>query len=1130
MMKKLVKLIAVVMLVAMLFSVLPASAFAISSDDEDTTFTSGDTSTLSTNSDNSNSSISSPTPTDSGTSNSTISVNQNTITAIENYINSNASDPYIENISNNKSYLAYIIDNTINCVDSNSWSVGPYFDNAISIFGKAVFKDILSPMLDAYNQIMLKDFSDLTDEDIAFRKFYVTVAKKVGMATPGLMMGTSQTSTITSAPQTYAATNYDDYIVISDSTHNSSNPFTDKIEVTGGKYTFRNIALKGAGFDIQGGTVVIDGCYVANATALKVTGGTVTVNGSTFDNVTDKNPNNVVDISGTSSSVNIASNSVIKAYGAGNAINISGGTLTSSGTIQGSNDTYAINLTSGTATLKSGTVSGGAGVYVAIGATLNVTGAQITAINGTRSSSTLIGTPVFCGAGVVTSSGTVSVSGGKITSSCTGAIVSLDLSKQEAQGTCKANVTVRNPSSMLSNGADYSNYKSAVAEVGGKQYSSLSAAVGAANNGETVKLLDDTTITAQISSGKTITIDGAGHKISSSVSAIKNTGDLTLQNVSIDMLSTQNANAVENSNELTLKNVTINNCAGTCVETTAGNTYIEGLTTNASSGTGLVAKAGMTTVTSADIKCAKSIDASNANIKVVQGTFADSKGDGTITSGNYAAEGTSYTYSSGVGTYTPNSADYSITVVNGGASSGGENYVKYVQNSTKKISFKTNKALKEIGYIDANGNYNALTTNPSSTSPSSPGKEPELVLSAAPFETIDPGMYQMVFKFDNGVQKRPFKLAVIPESYSVSTGKTTTYEKSTIAYYETGSSQYIDISIYTTDATYSATNECIALKPNKILLSTTTSISDGIDVGYSAPTSGKGIKDDPYTYSIQKGFADSMPTGLNYVLIVYDDLILAKPVKFGNAVASMTPESGSWSSLSSALTFKVYPDITSLKLGDTLLTEKDDYTYNTKTHVLTLLNSKMANVAYGSYKLTATTSAGTVGADIKVGSQLKAKTVDYHVINGTADLTFVASDPIKEGTVYYGYKDKIAIPAEYIKYNNSKEFTISANFLNQLSTLGTYYIGCDVDPVDTLAGTTELLTVGCTFRIVSAYEAAYTPDTGDTYNRWIYVAIVVLVAVLFVTILLPKIKAMKKEVVDKVSADTAKKNTKIKKK
>ena len=73
-----------------------------------------------------------------------------------------------------------------------------------------------------------------------------------------------------------------------------------------------------------------------------------------------------------------------------------------------------------------------------------------------------------------------------------------------------------------------------VAEVGNNGYSTLAAAVAAAQNGDTITLLKDATGRISVSAGTTLTLDLGGHKLSNDSYALDVYGNLTVKNGTVE--------------------------------------------------------------------------------------------------------------------------------------------------------------------------------------------------------------------------------------------------------------------------------------------------------------------------------------------------------------------------------------------------------------------------------------------------------------------------------------------------------------------------------------------------------------------------------------------------------------------
>ena len=101
-------------------------------------------------------------------------------------------------------------------------------------------------------------------------------------------------------------------------------------------------------------------------------------------------------------------------------------------------------------------------------------------------------------------------------------------------------------------------WEKAVAEINGKPYSSVQAAIDAAEAGGTVKLVDNVALEAQLVIGGKVILDLNGHKITGSIDdaiLVNATGDLTLTGAG--SIEIENWTAINNAGSLTIENVTV---------------------------------------------------------------------------------------------------------------------------------------------------------------------------------------------------------------------------------------------------------------------------------------------------------------------------------------------------------------------------------------------------------------------------------------------------------------------------------------------------------------------------------------------------------------------------------------------
>lgn len=269
-----------------------------------------------------------------------------------------------------------------------------------------------------------------------------------------------------------------------------------------------------------------------------------------------------------------------------------------------------------------------------------------------------------------------------------------------------------------------------------------------------------------------------------------------------------------------------------------------------------------------------------------------------------------------------------------------------------------------------------------------------------------------------------------------------------------------------------------------------------------------------YVYFISYADLDNLAAGQNYAFLYYDldnGAIERLPFTFKNSAVSISPTSMDWSSVNGYAYFTVKPDVLD---NDSVYIdgEKIDsayWTYNKSTHVLAIKESYLNALKHKEHTLEVITSKGKVSATIDTGVSLKPKSVNYHVYGGGKSLSFIASDVInKDGGVWIGSTNPTRLDPSAYTWDGDNGFTLSAAFLNKLS-YGTYYVSAYVFNGEEYEYKTT------TFRVLSASEAAYTPATGDNSNIIMWVAILVLSAVIILVIILPRLKKSKvKETTD----------------
>ena len=183
-----------------------------------------------------------------------------------------------------------------------------------------------------------------------------------------------------------------------------------------------------------------------------------------------------------------------------------------------------------------------------------------------------------------------------------------------------------------------------------------------------------------------------------------------------------------------------------------------------------------------------------------------------------------------------------------------------------------------------------------------------------------------------------------------------------------------------------------------------------------------------------------------------------------------------WPYGSDTLGFKVSPDVKGVTIDGTELTDKQ-YSVD-KNGILWIAASKLQKLNYGKHSIVVNTSYGDVEGEFYTKVGVEPKNEDYHVKGGKKNLSFVSSEPVKE--VYVGRE---VLKSSY--YSLSKDrmtITLNADFMNRLKADVTY----------SLTVTTEAGNASCNFRILSPGSAANRPQTGDESNMLIWAAVMVL--------------------------------------
>ena len=202
--------------------------------------------------------------------------------------------------------------------------------------------------------------------------------------------------------------------------------------------------------------------------------------------------------------------------------------------------------------------------------------------------------------------------------------------------------------------------------------------------------------------------------------------------------------------------------------------------------------------------------------------------------------------------------------------------------------------------------------------------------------------------------------------------------------------------------------------------------------------------------------------------VTYKGQIMAAPYPITLAPApSIDPTETTWKVFTSK-SFTVKPDVKSVSIDGTAL-GKDDYSVSGNT--LTLNRSVVAKLTRAEHTLTVETKDGNVTAKITVVPSLgySDKTGNQHTKGGSKNIIFIASDPIK--SVKVGGKE---LPADaYTLSEDKTTITLKPSYLNSLAE-NTYTISVVV----TANG--KDYDLSSNFKIISTGAAGYAPATGDS--------------------------------------------------
>lgn len=249
-------------------------------------------------------------------------------------------------------------------------------------------------------------------------------------------------------------------------------------------------------------------------------------------------------------------------------------------------------------------------------------------------------------------------------------------------------------------------------------------------------------------------------------------------------------------------------------------------------------------------------------------------------------------------------------------------------------------------------------------------------------------------------------------------------------------------------------------------------LPDSVGFSNSSSESGTAVAAENYTYSngelaIKSAYMDKLAAGDRYLGLWYDGMGLMYKIIVRPA-PTITPveanKDNKWLNSSSALSYTVSPNVESVTVDNNAVDAKN-YSVS-KENVLSLNSAYLKSLSYGDHTLAVVTEDGTVSVNFTTAPSVVAKNGSNHTKGGSKDLSFVASDAMKE--VYVG---QTKLKTDYYTISSDgKTITLKASFLNTLKADTTYTITVNGDSGH----------AATTFRILSPESAAANPKTGDS--------------------------------------------------
>ena len=878
-------------------------------------------------------------------------------------------------------------------------------------------------------------------------------------------------------------------------TMTSDTPSAYIVEVKSGLFKFKNGTVNGSFIHVTGGSVILDNMKVnvpsSGQQAVCVESGYADINRSNY--FTSESPYSVVAVNGGNVIIDgFIYSSPNGTYG----IKITGGKVTKNDGELLSSDPNSdivaptgVYIDGGTFIFNGGTITGTAAADGGTGAAICVKGGKVCINDGTT--------------GCILSQYNAAIWAGEGDGTGTNGDISVaDLDFLEDATGHKSDVNEDNAGITIAtvNGTGFSNLQEAIEEAISSKYS--------------VEIVNDVDLSGGATINGNVVINGNGHTLRYGGTIFNVTdGNVVIKDLTLDELDINNSLIIISGGDVTIKDVITDNCQGACLENQGGKVTVDGLDCE-ESGTGTIgikASDGTTTVYDLVTKSEAPVAPNSEGVTVYQAeckvpgadvTLEEFKADtqcGAISA--CKASGSTEELSKGI--YYITAKEVTASIASGGSSDGSYLYYDKAKGNENVLQIEASDKVDSITVYGENGIVKEITFNESISS-----SKNLVTLVNKVLDELPAGKYDLSVKFKNsGAVTIP--LYVSPNIVTEATSKEKTDMELTkydttnkIWQYDAQSHEdgWIkipkdDIPLHVglgpdQDSVIWISDECIGVDADK----------DGI----VEPGEVKLLHDD----------LDHLGNGTNYVWLDYGSYWIPIPFTVYNAAATITPTTTDWNRVDGDKVFTVWPDVLTVKINGESLESDDEYTY--KDGKLTIKSSFLKKLANGDYTLEVSTSKGGVYSDLTIGEVLRPKTIDYHVYGGSKGITFVGSNTIDytQG-LWIGKTNKTQIPEQYYTINSDNTFTLSADYLNRFSTLGTYYISATVGE--------QYCTT--TFRIISASQAAYNPSTGDSSNIVMWAVILVLAAVVIVVILIPTLK--KKAPVEKaeeVKNDIEKKN------